>query len=265
MKILFLAQRVPYPPNKGDKLRSFNEIKFLSQQHDISLVCLADNTSDLQHEVELLKYCSSVDIVYLPKVRSKINTAVALFTGRPLTLAHFYSARLKNIVQKKLRNGKFDLIFVYCSSMAQYVEKVTNIPRVIDFVDVDSEKWAQYAMYARFPMNLVYRLERRRLRVYEKVIAESFQHRFLVSKKEVDDFMRLVCPIDTLTPILNGVDLKKFQPSSEPYDSNVIVFTGAMDYFANVEAVLYFAREVFPLIPNPQTSSGRTSGRVIRG
>lgn len=248
MKILFLTQRVPYPPNKGDKLRSFNEIKYLSQHHDISLVCLADNIADIQYKDELLKYCSSVDIFYLSQVRSKINTAVALFTGTPLTLAHFYSSGLNNVVQQKLQTDIFDLIFVYCSSMAQYVEKLTTIPRVIDFVDVDSEKWAQYAMYARFPMNLVYRLESHRLRVYEKVIAESFQHCFLVSEKEVDDFRRLVCPIDTLTPILNGVDLERFHPSAEPYDPNVIVFTGAMDYFANVEAVLYFAREILPLI-----------------
>lgn len=248
MKILFLAQRVPYPPNKGDKLRSFNEIKYLSQHHDISLVCLADNPSDLKHEDELLKYCSTVDMVCLSNIRSKINTAVALVTGRPLTLAHFYSAKLNFIVQNKLQDEKFDLVFVYCSSMAQYVEKIATIPRVIDFVDVDSEKWAQYAVYARFPMNLVYRLESRRLRVYEKAIAQSFQHCFLVSEKEVEDFRKLVYPVEAMTPILNGVDLERFHPSEELYDPNVIVFTGAMDYFANVEAVLYFAREILPLI-----------------
>jgi len=248
MKILFLAQRVPYPPNKGDKLRSFNEIKFLSRYHDISLVCLADNCSDLQQKNELLQYCCSVDIVYLSKVRSKINTAVALFTKKPLTLSNFYSARLKEIVHQKLRDEKFDLIFVYCSSMAQYVENITNIPRMIDFVDVDSEKWVQYVIYARFPMNLIYGLESRRLRAYEKIIAQSFQYCFLVSEKEVDDFRSLVCPIVTLTHILNGVDLEQFQPSTEPYDPNVIVFTGAMDYFANVEAVNYFALEILPSI-----------------
>lgn len=248
MKILFLAQRVPYPPNKGDKLRSFNEIKFLSQYHEISLVCLSDNKSDHQYQGELLKYCKSVEIVHLPKVRSKINSVLALFTGQPLTLAHFFSANLKSIVQQKISTKKFDLIFVYCSSMAQYVEKECDISKVIDFVDVDSEKWAQYVRYARFPMNLIYSLESRRLRKYEKVIAESFQHCFLVSEKEAEDFSCLVSPVETLSPILNGVDLESFQPSSELYDPDTIIFTGAMDYFANVEAVLYFVREILPLI-----------------
>jgi sugar transferase (PEP-CTERM/EpsH1 system associated) len=250
MKILFLAQRVPYPPNKGDKLRSFNQIRYLSGNHEISLVCLADSERDLEHARELRSWCRSVDAVHLPRFVSKVRSAVSLFSSRPLTLGYFYSRTLRSLIDKKLRNEEFDLIFVFCSSMAQYVEDVYAISRVIDFVDVDSEKWLQYSCYSRFPYAWLYALESRRLRRYEKQLAKSYQHCFLVSEKEVDDFRRLVSPCPTLTPILNGVDGDLFQPSDERYDPNTLVFTGAMDYFANVEAVIYFAREILPHISN---------------
>lgn len=248
MNILFLAQRVPFPPNKGDKLRSFNEIKFLSQKNSISLVCLTDNRNDKGFATELHKYCRSVDIVYLSRLNSKVQSACGLLFPRPLTLSYFHSNRLQAVVDHKLQNESFDAIMVYCSSMAQYVEQVNTIPKLIDFVDVDSEKWSQYSTYARFPMRYLYLLESRRLRRYEALLAETFQHCIFVSKKEADDFIRLVCTSPTVTSIPNGVDGALFQPSSEPYDRQSLVFTGAMDYFANVEAVLYFVSEIFPII-----------------
>ncbi len=248
MKILFVAQRVPYPPNKGDKLRSFNEIKFLSQTHDISLVCLADNDQDLQYDKELKHYCQSVDIVRLSSFLSNLRSLLSLFSNTPLSLAYFYSKALQSIVRQKLREHTYDLIFVYCSSMAQYVEHVHDIPKVIDFVDVDSEKWVQYAQHSKFPRNWIYRSESKRLRKYEELIAKTFQHCFLVSKREVEDFHNVVSPCPTMTPIVNGVDLEMFQPSQEPYEQTTLVFTGDMSYFANVETVLYLIREILPRI-----------------
>jgi hypothetical protein len=248
MRILYLSQRVPYPPNKGDKLRSFNQIKFLSKYHDISLVCLTDNKSDLQHESAMKPFCKSIDIVVQSPLSSRFNVLTALFTKRPLTQAHFCSAQLKRIVDGKLRNETFDLIFVYCSSMAQYVEDVATVPKVIDFVDVDSEKWAQYALHSKFPFRQIYRIEGRRLWRYEILLCNKFQHGFLVSEKEVNDFKDLVTSCTTISPLLNGVDLEMFQPNLEPYDTKRIVFTGVMDYFANVETVLYFYREILPFI-----------------
>jgi polysaccharide biosynthesis protein PslH len=248
MNILFLTQRVPFPPNKGDKIRSFNEIKFLSRKNKISLVCLTDNPGDLKPGQGLQDCCESVDIVYLPKLRSNAQSACALFSSNPLTLSFFYSKELQGIVDSKLKHERYDVIFVYCSSMAQYVEHVNTIPKIIDFVDVDSEKWHQYATYASFPKNYLYRLEGRRLRKYEALLAETFQHCILVSEKEVDDFRALVCPCSTVTSIPNGVDGDMFQPSMAPYIPYSLVFTGAMDYFANIEAIMFFVREIFPLI-----------------
>lgn len=248
MKILFLAHRVPFPPNKGDKLRSFNEIKFLSQAHEVHLACLTDRKSDCRYQDELRQYCRSVEIVYLPPIVSKLATLLALFSKSPLTLANFYSARLFGKVQEMIEKHSVDLIFIFCSSMAQYAEQIENIPKIIDFVDVDSEKWQQYSLYAHRPMRWIYQLESKRLRAYETMLARTCQHGFLVSAKETEDFQRIVSNALPLTPIVNGVDSDFFQPTREPYEPNNLVFTGAMDYFANVEAVLYFAREILPRI-----------------
>lgn len=248
MRILYLSQRVPFPPNKGDKLRSFNQIKYLSRFHDISLVCLADNDSDLEHESALKAYCQSVDIIHLSPLSSRLRALRAIFTKKPLTQAYFFSNVLRQTVNDKLQHETFDLVFVYCSSMAQYVEDVKGVPKVIDYVDVDSEKWEQYALHAKFPFQQIYSIESRRLRLYETVLCHKFQRGFLVSEQEVDDFYHMVTQCETVVPLLNGVDLDLFKPIDTPYDPRQIVFTGVMDYFANVETVLYFYREIFPYI-----------------
>lgn len=250
MKIIYLSQRIPYPPNKGDKLRAFNEIKYLSKYHEICLLCLTDNLQEIDVPNELKQYCQSVDVVYLSKYQSKLQSILAILLDIPLTLSYFYSRKLKKKINMKLLDGQSDLIFVYCSSMAQYVDHVQNIPKIIDFVDVDSEKWSQYATCASFPMRFLYHIESRRLRKYEALIAENYQHSIFVSENEADDFKRMVCPCPTITPILNGVDCEMFTPGTEPYDRCSLIFTGAMDYYANVEAVLYFVDQILPLIKN---------------
>ena len=248
MRILFLAQRVPYPPNKGDKLRSFHHIKHLSQRHQISLICLTDDEQELRYRDELMPYCQSVDIVLRSSRMSNLRSLAYLFSSVPLTLPYFYSRQLQQRVQDKLKEHAFDLIFVYCSSMAQYVEQVKDIPRVIDFVDVDSQKWAQYAQRSSFPKKWVYASESHRLGRYEAHLARTYQHCFLVSDREVADFRKQIASCETMTAIFNGVDAQAFRPSPEPYDPHAICFIGDMGYFANLETMFYFSREILPLI-----------------
>ena len=248
MNILFLAHRIPYPPTKGDKIRSFHEIRFLSQSHQISLLCLADDENDLQYSRHLEMYCHSVDVIYLAPHLAKMRALCYLASKTPLSLPYFFSKKLQAIVDRKIQEEHFDLIFVYSSSMAQYVEHVHNIPRVMDFVDIDSDKWSQYAEHTSFPYSAVYRSEGRRLRAYEALIADSFDHSFLVSPKEAEDFRALVSTENPVSSINNGIDMETFTPSREPYEPNRLAFVGAMDYFANVETMVYFVREILPFI-----------------
>ncbi len=248
MNILFLTQRVPYPPNRGDKLRAFNEIKLLARNHRIFLTCLADDERDLAHKAALLEFCASVDIVYNPPIFAKIRSLAHLISTKPLTLPFFSSNRLRQIVREKIEHERIDVLFAYCSSMAQYIDRAPHLPKIIDFVDVDSEKWAQYAKRSHFPRSWVYAAESRRLRKYERWLAETFQYSIFVSEQEKRDFQRLVCNVPTLTALPNGVDRELFHPSATPPAPNTLIFTGAMDYFANIETVIYFVRNVLPKI-----------------
>lgn len=247
MKILFLTQRVPYPPNKGDKLRAYNIIKYLSKKHSVSLACLADSVKDLDYAFDLKKICISVDIVLLDTFWSKLRSLFCLLSTLPFTLAYFYSPKLKRIVNERLKKEKFDLIFIYSSSMAQYALGIPGVAKIMDFIDVDSDKWRQYADYSSFPQKIIYKMEEGRLRKYERIIARSVAHSFVTSKVEADLFKTFI-PDIRVTVIANGVDQGFYKPNSGMAVDNQLVFMGQMDYFANVEGVLYFCREILPII-----------------
>ncbi len=262
MKILFIAHRIPYPPNKGDKIRSFNEIKYLSKKHEIHLACLVDEKKDLQYVQALTEYCSSVDAVLINKKWAKIKALFALFPIIPLSVSCFFSKKLKKIIEHKLSTVNFDIVFCFSSAMAQYVMGVKDLPRVMDFVDVDSEKWKQYSAHKSFPMSWIYRMEGSSLSRYETKIAENFDHSVIVSKKELDLFRKIVSRVKNISAITNGIDTDYFKPSyngnsgfvhsvfGDRVNSNqpIIVFTGVMDYFANVEGVKWFVKEVLPAV-----------------
>lgn len=247
MKILFLTHRVPYPPNKGDKLRAFNILKYLSKNYSISLLCLADNAEDLNYGNELRKYCKSVNIIPINKFWAKMRSLFCLFSKLPLTLAYFYSRKLKKLVKEKVESENFDVIFIYSSSMAQYALGINGIPKIMDFIDVDSDKWGQYAQYAKFPQKIIYKVEQRRLKRYEEIIANSVEHCIVTSKIEAEVFRSFI-PGMQISAISNGVNFEYFKPNSFNYEEKRLIFTGQMDYFANVDGILYFNREILPLI-----------------
>ena len=170
MKILLITHRVPYPPNKGDRIVSFNILKYLSKKHEISLVYPSFSRRELKFVNDLKKYCVSVDSVLLSPWISKIRCLFSFFNSNPFSLNYFYSRKMGKIIKQKIKEA--DLIFVYSSSMAQYVIDVKK-PKVMDFVDVDSDKWLQYSKIKIFPLSLLYRLEYKRLRNFEIKITKD--------------------------------------------------------------------------------------------
>jgi sugar transferase (PEP-CTERM/EpsH1 system associated) len=248
MKILYIAHRIPYPPNKGEKIRAFHQIQYLSRIHEVYLTCLVDEKKDLPSVKVLEKYCTSVDAVYRDKLVSRVLALFALFTNKPLSVASFYSRALARKIARRLRSERFDRIFVSCSAMTEYVRHVSDIPKVVDFVDVDSEKWRLYADYRPFPLSWIYRLEAKRLARYEEEIVQGFDHSLFISDREVALFQQRV-KNRPISFIGNGVRLDYFSPQDKSCaDQPFIVFTGVMDYFPNIDAARYFCEEVFPLI-----------------
>ena len=273
MKILYLAHRVPYPPNKGDKIRTFNEIKYLSKNHKIDLLALADDPKDLPYKKKLENYCNRVKLFGLKIWAAKIKSLAGLtIPSKPLSVQYFYNKKLQVCLDKWMTETSYDRIICFSSPMAEYLFrcpllKSTFNPRkspskgsqpiiIMDFCDVDSQKWHQYAANSPFPLNLIYETERRRLFEYEKMINRMFHHSVFVSTHEVDVFMNLDKQARKLTAVLNGVDHDYFSPDAlfepvplrEKEGQKVLVFTGAMDYYANIEGVSWFCREIFPRI-----------------
>ena len=247
MQILYIAHRIPYPPDKGDKIRSFNEIKFLSKRHEVYLACLIDEDRDIEHVKALEKYCASVNAIKFDKRLAKIKSLFSLISNRPMSVSYFFLKALKSQIDQLLKTRRFDVIMVFSSSMAQYVSDVNDITKIIDFVDADSDKWRQYVKYSRFPFSTIYKIEATRLQDYEKEIIERFQHCIVATEKDAKLLKSSNSP-NRLSVISNGVNFDYFFHRGDNYDPYTIVFVGAMDYFANVDGVLYFYKEIFPLI-----------------
>lgn len=254
MKLLFISHRIPYPPNKGDKIRSYNVLRYLAHRHDVYLACLVDNAEDLAYLDALNPLVQ--DIVYdtISPVLKKIQSSLALLGSKPISIPYFYSRTLQSSIDRLL--DKIDIETVYCSSSptAEYLfrsrhynGKLRRTKRVMDLIDVDSDKWRQYADTCRYPMRWVYQREAKRLLAYEAMIAAEFDHVLLVSETEKDFFLSNIST-SNVTAMSNGVDLEKFSPnfrSTLQRKGPAIVFTGAMDYWPNIDAISWFVREVW--------------------
>ena len=247
MRILFLTHRVPYPPDRGDCIRSFNFIKHLSKRHEIDLMSVSfEKNPSTEVKKNLEKFCRNVNIFPINYKKNIIKAIPFLFTKIPLTIPIFHSGDLLASLKKSLSHNKYDLIYIYSSSMAQYVDKVYNIPKIMDFIDVDSEKWNDYAQRAWGIKRWIYNREAKHLRDYEKIIERSCQASVLVSPAEVSLFKSFV-PDAKAYNIPNGVDLPKAREHifSSSKENNRIVFVGVMDYFPNIDAVKWFVNEIF--------------------
>ncbi len=254
-ELLYLVHRIPYPPNKGDKIRSFHLLKHLAQSYKVHVGAFVDDADDWQYAEALAKIAGGeVKLLPLNPRIATLKSAIGLLTGEPLSVPYYRDRRMQAWVDAMLATKPIARALVYSSSMAQYLMQHHAIQRVIDFVDIDSDKWRQYAEKKSWPMCWVYQREARTLFDYERRVTHEFAAAAFVSDAEAALFRKLApdCA-DKVFGFSNGVDTDYFSPdhvfaSPYPTDERAIVFTGAMDYWANVDAVTWFAREIFPNI-----------------
>src|SRR5689334_10512681 len=171
MKILLVCHRVPYPPNRGGKIRSFNMIRHLSQRHSVVVASLAHTEQEREEASGLEQYCEEAIVEVLPDTIRWMNACKALPTSTPSSVAYFWSPRLAARIQERIAKTRFDAVLVHCAFVAQYVMDCTHAARVLDYGDIDSVKWAEYAQWKMFPLSWGYALEARKLRAYERKIA----------------------------------------------------------------------------------------------
>ncbi|WP_019623924.1 TIGR03087 family PEP-CTERM/XrtA system glycosyltransferase [Thioalkalivibrio thiocyanoxidans] len=253
--ILYLTHRIPWPPNKGDKIRSHHILRYLAQRYRVHLGTFIDDPDDAVYVEELERCCESVCVRPLSPGRAKWRALRGLLTQEPLTLPWYRDAALQRWVDQVLEQQDITRALVFSSAMAQYLPHRANLPRVVDFVDVDSDKWTQYAASKAWPMSAIYRREGRQLLRYERQVAARSEASLFVSPDEATAF-RALAPesADRVHALNNGVDAAYFDPQKlpkkGPYPDHVrpIVFSGAMDYWPNVEAVVWFAESVLPRI-----------------
>ena len=247
--ILFLVHRAPYPPNKGDRIRSFHNLKWLSRRADVHLACLNEETPGEETLRELDERCRRVAVVPTGAKTRWLRAAWSVALGRTATEGLFRALPLKRIVRAWAQSTRFHAALVFCSSMAQYVDVagLEGVPVVVDLVDVDSQKWLDYAATSRGLKRWLFRLEGRRLRRLELRLAERARAVTLVSEAEVEVY-RGFCGRGRVMALDNGVDLDYFRPASPPRSeaSRGCVFVGALDYRANLDGLAWFFQAVWP-------------------
>lgn len=253
-RLLFLTHRLPYPPDKGDRIRSWHMLDHLARRWEVDLGCLSDDPQDLAYLPLLRSRCATVHCEPIAGgLSALLRTARRARPGLPLTLGWFHAAGLRAWVDAMLATGRHDAVFVYSSAMAPYALRARHLPRsVLDLVDVDSEKWRAYAAAARPPRRQLWAREARTLLAFERHAARLFDRTLLVSQAECARFLELAPEAAGRAGwVENGVDLAFFdpdQPHADPYrpGAPALVFTGTMDYPPNIEAVSDFARDVLP-------------------
>lgn len=247
MRIFFVCLRVPYPPDRGDRITTFNEIRHLARDHDVHVFCLSDGAEDAESIAALGAYARSVTAVTHHAMVGKLRAARALVTGEPLSVAVFDEPALHRAIRAKHAELRPDMIMVYSCNMAQFAEPFTETPRLMQFADLDSLKWEQYAAVVRPPMSWIYRLEKTRLLAYERHIGSTFSHALVCTAVEKRDFERLL-PGVSASLVSNGVDLDYFKPQGGAKKPGSMIFTGVMDYMPNVDAVTWFCDAILPLV-----------------
>lgn len=275
--LLYLCHRIPFPPDKGDKIRSYHLLRYLAQHYEVSLACFWDDEDDRQHIPALNALCSEVFCQPLDPFVSRIKSLTGLLNNQPITLPYYNDVAMQRWVKEQLVARNIQRCVVFSSSMGQYLLDDCRHGRrvVVDLVDVDSDKWRQYANSKPFPMSWLYRREADKLLAFEQKITALADRSFLVSSAEAKLFKRLSpAQAHKISFYNNGVDTDYFDPAGDyanPYPDRapVLVFTGAMDYWPNVDAVVWFVNHIFPALRQIQADLqfyivGRNPTRKVR-
>jgi sugar transferase (PEP-CTERM/EpsH1 system associated) len=258
--LLLLVHRIPFPPNKGDKVRSYRILRHLAERYRVFLATFIDHPDDWAHLPTVEKWCEAVCARPLHPRAGRLASLRGLITGEALSLPYYRDRALQDWVRGMVRRHRIGHAVVFSGAMAQYLEGLPLQRRVVDFCDVDSEKWRQYAPTKPWPLNWVYAREGRRLLEFERRVALAAEASLFVTRPEAELFERRLADGAARVAVMeNGVDTAHFSPdraaaSPFPPGGPVVVFTGAMDYWPNVDGVCWFARDIFPRLRHTFTN-----------
>jgi sugar transferase (PEP-CTERM/EpsH1 system associated) len=248
MNILFLCSRFPYPPNRGDKLRAFNIIRELSSaNHRLYLISFIAESKELNYLDHLKRYCEEVIVEYLPPYRSQIKAALGLFSKRPLQIAYYQSRKMRRRIHEFLNQNSIDLIYVHLFRMASYVEHHQNLYKLVDLTDAVSSEMEKSLEYRSGINKWIYSLEFSRIREYERKITTGFDECWVISQRDAE-ILKKLSPSSNIVVMPNGVNMNFFRPLNNSTKEKIIIFVGHLRVDHNIDAVLFFYHDIFPLI-----------------
>jgi len=247
LRILLLCHRFPYPPAGGAKVRSFHVIRHLAREHEVTVAVPHRSAAELAEGRGLGEFCHRVLTEEITPTAARLRMVARLLTREPSSMGYFLAPKLVRRVREELRRTRYDLVFVHCSSVAPWVAGFDGAPKVLDFTDMDSQKWLTYSTVRGFPLSLGYWLEGTKLQRAEADLARQF------------DLCTCATPLETRTLVdygtgaaadwfPNGVDTEYFAPATEPCDPDAICFIGRMDYYPNARCMVDFCRDTLPLV-----------------
>jgi sugar transferase (PEP-CTERM/EpsH1 system associated) len=267
--ILYLAHRLPYPPDKGDRLRTYHILRFLSQAAGIHLASLADEPFGVDSRARLSSVCERVEIVSLEKLLRPLRAAGSFFLGRTVSEGAFASSRLRSLIREWAGTTRYHGVVASASSLAPYLQlpELRGVPLFVDMMDVDSRKWFDFAGSKFGPRAVLFRAEGRRLRRLEQQLGTLCKAVVVVSQGEADIYRQNGGRGVHVVP--NGVDLNYFLPQGDLLTEPRCIFVGALNYQPNIQGIRWFCREVWPNVvrqrPNARLSIvGRRPSPEVR-
>ena len=249
MRVLFLTHRLPYAPNRGDRLRAFHMLRTVAPRVEMDVFSLVHDAEEASHARELEAHVASLTTAFVPKLRNHVRAAVLLAGSQPLTHALLDSPAARPSLQRIVRERRPDVVLAFCSGMARFAlaPPLDRYPYVLDMVDVDSRKWDDLSRASSPPGRWIYAREARTLARFEAYAACRARSTLVVNDRE-RALLAALAPGARLRVVPNGIDLSYFRPPGPPAQEAGIVFCGVMNYAPNEAAALWLAREVWPLV-----------------
>lgn len=249
MRVLFLTHRLPYPPNRGDRIRSYHLLRHIAAHATVDLLSLVHSDEEAAQANGVAGIAGRVELARVSRVRNAVAALAALPAGVPLTHALLDSPALGDCLQRLCTPDPPDVVLAYCSGMARLALEppLDRVPFLLDMVDVDSEKWRALSHTAAPPMRWVYAREARLLRAFERRASARARVTFVVNAREREAMLAVneTARVDVLS---NGIDVGTFRPETQASRTPDVVFAGVFNYEPNEQAALWFAREVWPTV-----------------
>ena len=247
MRVLCLTSRLPYPPDRGDRLRAFHLIEHLSREHELWLLSFVASEEERRRAEELRRYCRQVHTVLMTPIRSAVTVAFNAWRREPLQALYYRSREMQRLVGEVLHTARFDVVYVHLFRMVPYVANRPGLYRIVDLTDVISREIRRSLPYRGVFSRLIYAVEAPRIQRYERWVAQNFEEVWLISGAD-RRVLAAACPGANLQVVPNGVDQERFYPTGQPCEPNSLIFVGHLRVFHNIDAAIHLVQEVLPRV-----------------